>query len=68
MVLKKYDVLFIDDEVITGFGRTGNPFAAQTFDLQPATISLAKSLTSAYLPVERGHDPRVHLSGGCRGE
>ena len=50
-VLKKYDVLFIDDEVITGFGRTGNPFAAQTFDLQPATISLAKSLTSAYLPL-----------------
>ncbi len=49
-VLKKYDILSINDEVITGFGRMGNPFAAQTFDLQPATISLAKSLTSAYLP------------------
>jgi len=51
VVLREYDVLFIDDEVITGFGRTGNAFAAQTFDLHPDTMSLAKSLTSAYLPL-----------------
>ena len=50
-VLKKYDVLFIDDEVVTGFGRTGNPFGADTFDLQPSTMTLAKSLTSAYMPL-----------------
>ncbi|MEQ8663129.1 MAG: aminotransferase [Gammaproteobacteria bacterium] len=50
-VLRKYDILFIADEVITGFGRTGNPFAAQTFDLAPDTMSLAKALTSAYMPL-----------------
>lgn len=50
-VLKKYDVLFIDDEVITGFGRTGHPFGADTFGLKPDTMSLAKSLTSAYMPL-----------------
>ncbi|MEQ8230866.1 MAG: aminotransferase [Gammaproteobacteria bacterium] len=50
-VLRKYDVLFIADEVITGFGRTGNPFGAQTFDLEPDTMSLAKALTSAYMPL-----------------
>ncbi len=50
-VLKKYDVLFIADEVITGFGRTGQAFATQTFDLAPDTMSLAKSLTSAYMPL-----------------
>ena len=50
-VLKKYDVLFIDDEVICGFGRTGQAFGADTFDLRPDTISLAKALTSAYQPL-----------------
>ena len=50
-VLKKYDVLFIDDEVVTGFGRTGNPFGVDTFDLKPDTVTLAKSLTSAYMPL-----------------
>jgi 4-aminobutyrate--pyruvate transaminase len=50
-VLQKYDVLFIDDEVICGFGRTGNPFGAQTFDMRPDTMSLAKALSSAYLPI-----------------
>jgi 4-aminobutyrate--pyruvate transaminase len=50
-VLDKYDILFIDDEVICGFGRTGNPFGAQTFDLRPDTMSLAKALSSAYLPI-----------------
>jgi 4-aminobutyrate--pyruvate transaminase len=50
-VLRKHDVLFIDDEVICGFGRTGNPFGAQTFGLEPDTMSLAKALTSAYAPL-----------------
>ena len=50
-VLDKYDILFIADEVVTGFGRTGNPFGAQTFNFKPDTMSLAKALTSAYQPL-----------------
>ncbi len=50
-VLERYDVLFIDDEVICGFGRTGNAFGAQTFGMRPHTMSLAKALSSAYLPI-----------------
>lgn len=50
-VLQKYDILFIVDEVICGFGRTGNMFGSQTYDLQPDTISVAKAITSAYAPL-----------------
>ena len=50
-VLKKYDVLFIADEVISGFGRTGNMWGAQTYDLQPDMISCAKALSAAYQPI-----------------
>jgi len=50
-VLDKYDIMFIVDEVITGLGRTGNPFGSQTYDLRPDTMSLAKALTSAYQPL-----------------
>ena len=50
-VLAKYDVLFIDDEVICGFGRTGQAFGADTYDLRPDSMSLAKALTSAYQPL-----------------
>lgn len=50
-VLKKYDVLFIADEVITGFGRTGNMFGTETFRLQPDIMTVAKQLSSAYLPI-----------------
>jgi 4-aminobutyrate---pyruvate transaminase len=50
-VLAKHDVLFLDDEVICGFGRTGNPFGCQTFDIKPDTITVAKALSSAYLPI-----------------
>ncbi|MXX95941.1 MAG: aminotransferase class III-fold pyridoxal phosphate-dependent enzyme [Gammaproteobacteria bacterium] len=50
-ILDYYDIMFIDDEVICGFGRTGQPFGFETFDLKPTTISLAKALTSAYLPL-----------------
>src|SRR5690242_1593459 len=50
-VLKKYDVLFVADEVICGFGRTGNMFGTETFHLRPDIITVAKALSSAYLPI-----------------
>ncbi|HXV24922.1 MAG TPA: aspartate aminotransferase family protein [Alphaproteobacteria bacterium] len=50
-VLRKYDVLFIADEVITGFGRTGNMFATETFGLKPDMITVAKALSSGYQPI-----------------
>ncbi|MEM7207254.1 MAG: aminotransferase [Pseudomonadota bacterium] len=50
-VLKKYDILLIADEVICGFGRTGNMWGSQTYDMQPDLITTAKQLSSAYLPI-----------------
>jgi 4-aminobutyrate--pyruvate transaminase len=50
-VLKKYDVLFIADEVICGFGRTGNMFGTTTYDLQPDMITLSKQISSSYQPI-----------------
>ncbi|MGE0253055.1 MAG: aspartate aminotransferase family protein [Alphaproteobacteria bacterium] len=50
-VLRKYDILLVVDEVITGFGRTGNMFGTTTMGLQPDMIVCAKGLSSAYLPI-----------------
>jgi 4-aminobutyrate--pyruvate transaminase len=50
-ILKKHDILFVVDEVICGFGRTGNMFATETFKLDPDIITVAKALSSAYLPI-----------------
>jgi len=50
-VLKKYDVLMIADEVICGFGRTGNMFGSETFGVKPDIMTMAKALSSAYLPI-----------------
>ena len=50
-VLNKYDVLFIADEVVCGFGRTGKAFGSQTLNIKPDTVTLAKALTSAYQPL-----------------
>ncbi|MEM7499331.1 MAG: aminotransferase [Pseudomonadota bacterium] len=50
-VLAKHDVMWIDDEVICGFGRTGNWFGAETFNMQPTSVSLAKQLTGGYVPL-----------------
>ncbi len=50
-ILKKYDILFVVDEVICGFGRTGNMFGTQTFDLKPDIITLAKALSAGSLPI-----------------
>ena len=68
-LLKKYDIFFIDDEVICGFGRTGRAFGAETFDIDPTTMSLAKAISSAYLPLsavlipEFMYEPFIEASG-----
>ncbi|MBC7952430.1 MAG: aspartate aminotransferase family protein [Rhodospirillaceae bacterium] len=50
-VLRKYDVLLVVDEVITGFGRTGNMFGSDTFGIKPDMMTVAKGLSSGYLPI-----------------
>ena len=50
-VLHKYDVLLVADEVICGFGRTGNMWGSETMDVQPDMLTCAKALSSAYLPI-----------------
>jgi L-2,4-diaminobutyrate transaminase len=50
-VLKESDILFIADEVITGFGRLGSWFATGLYNLKPDIVTLAKGITSAYFPV-----------------
>jgi len=50
-VLKKHDVLMIADEVITGFGRTGNMWGADTYGITPDLLTCAKQLSSAYVPI-----------------
>lgn len=50
-VLKKYDVLMVADEVICGFGRTGNMWGSQTFGIEPDLLTCAKALSSSYLPI-----------------
>lgn len=50
-VLARYDILLIADEVITGFGRTGSMFGSNLYGLKPDLITLAKGLTSAYVPM-----------------
>jgi 4-aminobutyrate--pyruvate transaminase len=68
-VLAKYDILLIDDEVITGFGRTGEIWGAQAFGMRPNTLTAAKALSSAYLPIsavlvpEFMYAPMVEASG-----
>ena len=50
-ICRRHDILFVADEVITGFGRTGQWFASQTMDLQPDMMAMAKGLTSGYVPM-----------------
>jgi 4-aminobutyrate--pyruvate transaminase len=50
-VLRKHDVLFVADEVICGFGRTGNWWGSETFKLQPDMLTCAKALSAAYQPI-----------------
>jgi 4-aminobutyrate--pyruvate transaminase len=68
-VLTRHDVLLIDDEVITGFGRTGELWGAQAFGMQPQTLTAAKALSSAYMPIsavlipEFLYEPMIEASG-----
>ena len=50
-ICRKYDVLLCADEVIGGFGRTGEWFAHEYFGFEPDTLSIAKGLTSGYIPM-----------------
>ncbi|MBL8669635.1 MAG: aspartate aminotransferase family protein [Alphaproteobacteria bacterium] len=50
-ILKKHDILLIADEVICGFGRTGNMWGSETLSIKPDIMTMAKALSSAYLPI-----------------
>jgi len=50
-ICDKHDILLIFDEVITGFGRVGKPFASQVFDVTPDLMTTAKGLTNGAIPM-----------------
>jgi 4-aminobutyrate--pyruvate transaminase len=50
-VLERHDVMLVADEVICGFGRTGNMFGTQTYGLRPDMITVAKALSASYVPI-----------------
>ena len=50
-ICKKYGIILISDEVICGFGRTGNWFGFESFGYQPDIVNMAKGLSSGYLPI-----------------
>lgn len=64
------DILFIADEVITGFGRTGKMFACDHYDVVPDMMLLAKGITSGYIPLgavvlsEKMHTQLIEYSEG----
>ena len=50
-ILRRHDILLIADEVICGFGRTGEVWGSQTYGIQPDMITCAKALSSGYVPI-----------------
>ena len=50
-VLRRYDVLLVADEVVTGFGRTGHAWGSQAFGMQPDVLTCGKALSASYLPI-----------------
>ena len=50
-VCRKYDMLFVADEVICGFGRTGNVWGCQTMNIKPDILTCAKALSASFLPI-----------------
>ena len=67
-ILAKYAILFVADEVICGFGRTGEWFGSQYYGLEPDLMPIAKGLTSGYLPmggvIVRDHVAQTLSEGG----
>ncbi len=67
-VLHKYGILLVLDEVITGFGRTGQMFGCQTLDITPDVMVMSKQIASSYMPIaailmnERVVDPIIQAS------
>jgi 4-aminobutyrate--pyruvate transaminase len=67
-VLRKYDILFVADEVICGFARTGEMWGSQTYGIQPDMLTSAKALSAAMQPIsavlinERIHDAMLKQS------
>jgi len=68
-VLAKYDILLIADEVICGFGRTGNMFGSSTYGIMPDILTMSKQITSSYFPFsafminDRVYEPIAEESG-----
>jgi len=50
-ICREHNILLVADEVICGFGRTGNWFGSNTFDIKPDLMAIAKGLSSGYLPI-----------------
>lgn len=50
-VLRKYDIKLLADEVVCGFGRTGNMWGSQTWGMEPDMVSCAKALSAAFFPI-----------------
>ncbi len=48
---RKYEILFIADEVICGFGRTGSMWGSQTYQIRPDMLTCAKALSASYIPI-----------------
>ena len=67
-ILARHDILFIADEVICGFGRTGEWFGSQYYGLEPDLMPIAKGLTSGYIPmggvIVRDHVAQTLATGG----
>jgi 4-aminobutyrate--pyruvate transaminase len=68
-VLNKHDILLVADEVICGFGRTGNMFGSHTFEIKPDVMVMSKQITSSYVPFaafmmnDRFYEPIAEESG-----
>lgn len=67
-ICAKYDILLVADEVICGFGRTGNWFGSETMGIKPDVMTMAKGLSSGYIPISAVglHDrvAEVLIAGG----
>lgn len=62
-VLDRYGILMLDDEIVCGFGRTGNWFGSKTVGMRPDMISMAKGLSSSYFPISAvALSPRIYES------